>query len=46
MDLQIENSAKLDAPDLFPDNTDPKDFKLNEFEDACGVGMNFLNVND
>lgn len=37
--LQIKTTAQLEAAFTFFSNTGPEDFKLNEFEDACGVGM-------
>ena len=38
MNLQIKTPAQLDAAVSFFDNHAPEDFKLNEFEEACGVG--------
>ncbi|KAL0676462.1 hypothetical protein Bca4012_004443 [Brassica carinata] len=35
---KIKTLAQLDAAVLFFDNHAPEDFKLNEFEEACGVG--------
>lgn len=37
--LQIKTTAKLEAAFTFFSNTGPENFKLNEFEEACGVGM-------
>ncbi|KAG2294468.1 hypothetical protein Bca52824_041137 [Brassica carinata] len=36
---KIKTLAQLDAAVLFFDNHAPEDFKLNEFEEACGVGV-------
>lgn len=41
MNLQIKTPAQLEAAILYLDNTAPEDFKLNEFEEACGVGRSF-----
>ncbi|CAF1705060.1 unnamed protein product, partial [Brassica oleracea var. botrytis] len=35
----IKTLAQLDAAVLFFENHAPEDFKLNEFEEACGVGV-------
>jgi hypothetical protein len=37
--LQIKTTAQLDAALSFFGATASEDFKLNEFEEACGVGM-------
>lgn len=37
--LQIKTPAQLDAAFSFFVNTASEKFKLNEFEEACGVGM-------
>lgn len=37
--LQIKTTAQLDAALSFFGVTASEDFKLNEFEEACGVGM-------
>ncbi|XP_048605483.1 glutamine--tRNA ligase, cytoplasmic-like [Brassica napus] len=36
---KIKTLAQLDAAVLFFENHAPEDFKLNEFEEACGVGV-------
>ncbi|KAH7516511.1 hypothetical protein FEM48_Zijuj10G0142900 [Ziziphus jujuba var. spinosa] len=36
---KIKTTAQLEAAFTFFSNTGPEDFKLNEFEDACGVGV-------
>ncbi|WZZ28333.1 hypothetical protein YC2023_011734 [Brassica napus] len=36
---KIKTLAQLDAAVLFFDNHAPEDFKLNEFEEARGVGV-------
>lgn len=36
--LQIKTPAQLDAAVSFFDKNSPEDCKLNEFEEACGVG--------
>ena len=38
MNLQIKTPAQLDAAVSFFDNHAAEDFKLDEFEEACGVG--------
>ena len=37
--MQIKTTAQLDAALSFFGATASEDFKLNEFEEACGVGM-------
>lgn len=39
MYLQIKTPAQLDAAFSFFSNNGPEDFKLDELEAACGVGM-------
>lgn len=41
MNLQIKTPAQLEVAFSFFANTGSEDFKLNEFEEACGVGKNF-----
>jgi len=41
MNLQIKTPAQLEAAFAFFASTGPEDFKLNEFEEACGVGKHF-----
>ncbi|KAF3603740.1 hypothetical protein F2Q69_00037365 [Brassica cretica] len=36
---EIKTLAQLDAAVLFFDNHAPEDFKLNEFEESRGVGV-------
>ena len=40
--FQIKTTAQLDAALSFFGTTASEDFKLNEFEEACGVGMSNL----
>lgn len=42
MNLQIKTPAQLEAAFSFFANTGSEDFKLNEFEEACGVGKKFF----
>lgn len=37
--LQIKNPAQLDAALAFLGTVGPETFKLNEFEEACGIGI-------
>ena len=37
--LQIKTTAQLEAAFLFLSNVASDNFKQNEFEEACGVGM-------
>lgn len=41
MNLQIKTPAQLEAAFAFFANTGSEDFKLNEFEEACGVGKHY-----
>ena len=40
--IQIKTTAQLDAALSFFGTTASEDLRLNEFEEACGVGMSNL----